>query len=79
MYSADLVRPARCGAVRRRRSTAGGSDFVRHFGCAWPGRVVTYRRGGKLAQTAALTLAQLQAVFFSSARISLGVGLRQRR
>src|SRR5438128_4440356 len=63
---------------RSRCSMAGGSARVSQRACVWPGCVATYRRGGYVAQTLALRVAQVQAVPFSSDNNSLAFGWRLR-
>src|SRR5262249_17834758 len=69
---------ARCLHPRRACSRGAESGRVRHLGADWPGCVATYSCGGWLAQTPALIEAQAQAVFFSSASSSCGLGARCR-
>jgi hypothetical protein len=46
MCRAALVRAVNHGVFRNRYSVRESMARVRHFGAAWPGRVVTKSRGG---------------------------------
>ena len=62
------------GGEYQRDCVAGSRARVWERGRDWPGAVETKRRGGKDAQTAALMLAHVQAVPFSSCSRCSGVG-----
>ena len=65
-------------AITPTKYSPGAEDSKFADSTGWPPAVRTYSRGGKLAQTAALRLAQVQAVDFSSASSSAEVGGRDR-
>ena len=79
MVSAFWVCRARCEASRSRDVVSASSRRVRARGGACPAPVLTYNLGGNEAHTAALIVAQVQAVFFNSLSNSAGEGGRRRR